>query len=501
MTIYLYNLTADPRTVDKSGTGVLVDAIIDGYSGLRGMAGTLRDRCDMVDPVFMLEIKSTDIKNFNYLYVSEWARYYFVKHVTVERNDLISVYCHEDVLYTYSGDIKALSAYVLRNELNTKPFVVDNKRIFGTNDTLSLIVNASAPVDLDPRQVSVAGGIRFVVSLATQEVFVGSFHKTSTDWLVYPGLKASSAGIGSRSWALDRTEINDFFDEFLNISADVLTALYGVGTESIISVKSFPFSLVDSSTAGEMIDQQNATNLKIMSKPLTTTGHAVREISYKVIDFGTYSYKNAPTDFSDFEPFTRAQMYLPYYGIVDVPMIHMANGGVDVTYRIECHTGDCVITVQSHSNNSYVRTIFCNVAEDVPITHTNSVEQARNQLNSALNMVSGGAMALAGNPLGVLPLAQSAVNMGLNNVTMTGSLNSPNMQRMLRYTPYVLISKKPDLTPATYGHYYGLPCEDVLTLSGLTGFTVVGEVFGHMGFAQEDEQVEVMNLLKSGVIF
>ena len=501
MTIFLYRLTVDPRKVDKTG-GISPVSDITGYDAQTGMSGTFRDRCDMVDPVIMLEINSAEIVNLNYIYISEWSRYYFVKHITAERNNLVTLYCHEDVLFSFASGIKSMSAYVLRQELNYKPFIVDNKRIFGINENLSLIVNSSAPTDFDPTQYGNPGGIRFVVSLATQEVFVGSYHKTSTDWIVYPGLPGTSAGIGFRSWALDRTEINDFFDEFLGLSGDVLTALYGVGTESIIAVKSLPFSLVDSTTTGEIIDQQTATNLKIMNKPLTTTGHAVREIAYKVINFGNYQYSATATDFSDFEPFTRAQMFLPYYGVIDVPMVYMANGGVDVTYRIECHTGDCVITVQSHDNDSYVRTLFCNVAEDVPITHTNSVEQARNQLNSALNMVSGGAIALAGNPMGLLPMAQNVVNMGLNNVTMTGSLNSPNMQRMLRYTPYVLISKKPDITPSGYSHYFGLPCEEVLPLSGLTGFTVIGEVIGRPSSrALEDEQDEIYSLLKSGVIF
>ena len=72
--------------------------------------------------------------------------------------------------------------------------------------------------------------------------------------------------------------------------------------------------------------------------------------------------------------------------------------------------------------------------------------------------------------------------------------------RVLHCDPYLLITSSIDETPANYGHFVGYPLESVATLSTLSGFTVVGEVFGHIADEMEDEHNEIMRLLKSGVI-
>ena len=76
MTIFLYNLLTDPRTVDKSGTGMLSPASMTntGYDPINGMAGTLRDRCDMVDPVISLAVDKSEVTAFNYIYIKDWKR-------------------------------------------------------------------------------------------------------------------------------------------------------------------------------------------------------------------------------------------------------------------------------------------------------------------------------------------------------------------------------------------------------------------------------------------
>ena len=67
MTITVYRLQCDPRKVDKSGTGDLYTPTLSSWSG-NVATGTLRDRCSITDPVFMLELDDTDVGAFNYLY-------------------------------------------------------------------------------------------------------------------------------------------------------------------------------------------------------------------------------------------------------------------------------------------------------------------------------------------------------------------------------------------------------------------------------------------------
>ena len=158
-------------------------------------------------------------------------------------------------------------------------------------------------------------------------------------------------------------------------------------------------------------------------------------------------------------------------------------------------TGDCVVTITDDVTGVYVHTATAHIGIHVPITKTNNVEKARNGLLLGMQALQNVA-----NPSNLSALGGTLVKMGLNTEKATSSKPADDIARMLRYDPYILIEKTKDLTPVDYGHFVGYPYQDVATLSTLSGFTIVGEVFGHMSFAQEDEQDEIFRLLKTGVI-
>ena len=504
MKIRFYSLLKDARLVDKTGTGDMVEVSINSV-GESEMTGTFRKETDIIDPIIDVEMDGDYLGNFNYIRV-EWPdhdsavayRYYFVIGKKVLRNGYVELTCHEDVLTTYRTPILASPAYVTRNESNSNPFIVDNKRIFTSKEILSLISNPSAPTTLNPTVTS-TGALRYVITLscATTATPYGGAYASDT-WQVYPSSDNTGNNICCLSYAVDRTKLNAFMTEFLGLAAhqDIWTSFLGASTDSIISIKSFPFDLFDSS----LIYSDSDYSMVIADKPLTTTGYIVRTPSYKIIDFGVFSIASSATDFRDFEPYKTAQLYLPYYGIIDIPMIYLMNSGVKIIYSVNCHTGDTVITVRSMANGSYVRTLTCNVAENVPITNTNSVEQARNAISASMSFVNGAAMLASGNPAGVTGMASSAFQIATNNLRMTGSLCDPNTLRLLRYTPYILLTTKEDVTPANYGHFIGYPCEKIVTLSSMSGYTEVGEIFLDLPKAQKNEADEIKQLLKNGVL-
>ena len=149
MTITVYRLQCDPRKVDKSGTGDLYTPTLTSWSG-NVATGTLRDRCSITDPVFMLELDDTDVGAFNYLYVDEFARYYFVKETVIERSGLVSVYCHVDVLYSFKSGITALSAYVERNENTYNAFLPDAKRPLSQDVDYTVLTPSSGTGSFTP---------------------------------------------------------------------------------------------------------------------------------------------------------------------------------------------------------------------------------------------------------------------------------------------------------------------------------------------------------------
>lgn len=79
------------------------------------LTGTLRDETDIVDPVIIIEYAGT-LTNCNYMYISEFNRYYFITKIESVRTNLWRVYAHCDVLKTYAQAILGTPAVVARSE-------------------------------------------------------------------------------------------------------------------------------------------------------------------------------------------------------------------------------------------------------------------------------------------------------------------------------------------------------------------------------------------------
>lgn len=96
MQIQLYRYTGENNRVDKSGM----------ISGTYTMNGYLRDQSSAINPVIRIE-KTTPptTGGYNYMYISDFDRYYFITDIVAMREDLWEIHGKVDVLYTYSTDI------------------------------------------------------------------------------------------------------------------------------------------------------------------------------------------------------------------------------------------------------------------------------------------------------------------------------------------------------------------------------------------------------------
>ena len=493
MTITVYRLQCDPRKVDKSGTGDLYTPTLSSWSG-NVATGTLRDRCSITDPVFMLELDDTDVGAFNYLYVDEFARYYFVKETVVERSGLVSVYCHVDVLYSFKSGITALDAYIERNETGGDAFLPDAKRPLSQDVDYTVLTPSNGTGSFNPVD-NLATKRTFVGIMANFPGIPGSYVYTNTDVnRIYPGLAHVGNDTGTIGYTFTHNELDAFFQEFYGVNwTGILSGLVGNATDAITDIIAYPFKMDDSYLYGSTPSQA----VQICNHSMNATAYKLIANPYKLFSFGSFKYTTG--SFVTREPYARATIYLPYVGEVSIPMKNL-NNGVTVKYQVSLLTGDCVCSITDDVTGVYVHTATAHIGIHVPITKTNNVEKARNGLLLGMQALTSIAN-VGSNPGGGLSaLGNSLVKMGLNTEKATSSKPADETARMLRYDPYVLIETTKDLTPVYYGKFIGYPMQEVHTLSSLSGFTIVGEIFGHMAFAMEDEHNEIMRLLKTGVI-
>lgn len=103
MVIKLYITTSDPKYIEKTLTGEI------------SINGVARDPVDVVNPIIEYERGEIDISGYNYAYIEDFNRWYFMT-VSDDSYNMHTLTMHCDVLKTSSVWLKARSATITRNE-------------------------------------------------------------------------------------------------------------------------------------------------------------------------------------------------------------------------------------------------------------------------------------------------------------------------------------------------------------------------------------------------
>ena len=101
MDIVFYNTSSERNALNK----VLQEGIT--------LHGAFRDECSISDPEFIIE-SDTNFTKYNYVYIPEFSRYYFVTAVTSVRTKVWRLSLHVDVLMSFKSFI--MTSYVLLEE-------------------------------------------------------------------------------------------------------------------------------------------------------------------------------------------------------------------------------------------------------------------------------------------------------------------------------------------------------------------------------------------------
>lgn len=103
MIIDLYLNNSENNSFDKKLTMV------------RNMNGNLRQETSIINPVIIFEYAST-LPVFNYVYIPDFKRYYFVKNVVSVRTNLWEMSLHVDVLSSFKNEILENTGTIARQE-------------------------------------------------------------------------------------------------------------------------------------------------------------------------------------------------------------------------------------------------------------------------------------------------------------------------------------------------------------------------------------------------
>lgn len=114
--IKLYRYDGEPNRLDKKLSNEL------------DLVGFARESIDKMNSIIKIEL--TNSIQYNYAYISEFNRYYFITNDTIDRNNIHTLTLKTDVLMSHRNSILSCSGIVGRNENVFNSRLIDDKLRF-----------------------------------------------------------------------------------------------------------------------------------------------------------------------------------------------------------------------------------------------------------------------------------------------------------------------------------------------------------------------------------
>lgn len=195
-------------------------------------------------------------------------------------------------------------------------------------------------------------------------------------------------------------------------------------------------------------------------------------------------------------------LYLPYVGQVQLDTAEVMNSTLTVSYVLDVYTGDLTCTVSiiktmyGKSINSIIGRYKGNCA--LPMFYTRGDTQSNTQ--NIFNGMMSYAGAIAGNNVGagISALGNTLMNQRIQ-VQKGGSISGSSGWMDIQY-PYLIFKRDVPLYADNWRGIKGAQQHATFTVGSLSGYTEFEEIHVHIPSATDDEQREIENILKSGII-
>ena len=219
---------------------------------------------------------------------------------------------------------------------------------------------------------------------------------------------------------------------------------------------------------------------------------------YVEVDCGTLNVEEFWGAYLDYDPYTKAEIYLPYIGTHPIAVDDIMGKSVHVVYHVDVLSGACTAYVKCGGSVLYQFIGQC--SSSIPITGndwTNVINGVISIAGAIGSMVAtGGATA----PMAAGTIASTAVNSMKPNIEKSGSMSGTGGMLAVQ-TPYLILTRPRQALPARQNEFTGYPSFITMSLGECSGYTEIEKVHLENISATEQELSEIENLLKGGVIF
>lgn len=244
---------------------------------------------------------------------------------------------------------------------------------------------------------------------------------------------------------------------------------------------------------------------------VSDTQAAIVPTRYISIDCGSIVIPEELSNYLDYSPYSKAYVYLPFIGIVELDVDDIVGHGINILYHIDTYNGSCIaqITVARDDYSNTVYQFSGNCAVDVPLSGGSQAAIKAGMIGAAAtgiaSVIGGVATGLSGN----IPGAVGGVAYGLGGAVAHAVSQKSSVQHSGTFgasygamgikTPYIIIKRPVQVGVVNYNVDYGFPAHKRVIIGNCTGFLRVREVNVISPNATDDEKKRIEELLKEGV--
>lgn len=252
---------------------------------------------------------------------------------------------------------------------------------------------------------------------------------------------------------------------------------------------------------------------------------------YDTIDCGNISID--ALSFTDYEPYTYYEIYLPFVGTVPLRADAIAGRTINVKYVVDNVSGEstCIISTIDGDVEQIMHTYECNLSIDIPYKSFDYLGNIRRNasalVNSVVGAAAGGALMSKSNAYARSALASTSKKVRKDYLAKSASyedmadsipessseagyeqpqcirsnVGSSLLSSMLPRKPYLIIRRVPMYNVNDSNRVYGRPTLEYATLDTYKGFMVkVRQVRLDGLTCADDEKSMIQSILESGVI-
>lgn len=309
----------------------------------------------------------------------------------------------------------------------------------------------------------------------------------------------SNVNVFNRSFAVTSNNVRQLADFLWNADEtkfnEIVKGLALMGENpmnGIIDLRLFPFNvaLKNSATQAEPI-VIGRTNTGVNGIKLTENVNSL-------IDLGECTFFTKFKNFLDYEPYTTAQLYIPYIGVVPVSTAEFMGHKISAKMLVDYTTGAGTAIVFKDD----IPFIYKNgvVGITIPMTGNDSASYANTVIGNVVSGAVGGVTSIASGNIGGMVSSAEKLYSGFATGTnyQTASASSPSVATWQPQKCYFIIDRPILNVPDNYGRTVGYACEQTGKLSDFKGFTVVSNP--EISFkCTETEKTMLSQLLTAGV--